>query len=127
MPLLLQVTRRAVKSAARLMRRLFMGVFHIRPRWRMEDHFDKMAVLKGGFKLIRSENVTVKRGFRYELYNVREDPGEAHDLMGTEGEVAADMRKILRDYIRIKRHRVAPEQQGREDEDVKTLRSLGYM
>jgi arylsulfatase A-like enzyme len=127
MPLVVQITRRAVKSAARLIRRLFMGVFHLQPRWRMGEHFDKMAVLQGGWKLIRNENISGKRGFQYALYNVREDPGELRNLIGTEEDVAARLKKVLRDYTRMKRYRVAPEQQGQADEDVKTLRSLGYM
>jgi arylsulfatase A-like enzyme len=127
MPLLVQITSRAMKSAARLIRRLFMGVFRIQPRWSMEEHFDKIAVLDGGWKLIRNEHITGERGFRYELYNVREDPGELHDLIDTREDVAAGLKKILHDYIQIKRYRVAPEPQGQADEDVKTLRSLGYM
>jgi hypothetical protein len=86
-----------------------------------------MAVLEGGWKLIRSENIEKKRGFQYEFYNVREDPDESKNLIDTEEDVSARLKKVLHDYIKIRRYRVAPEQKGQTEDDVKTLRSLGYM
>jgi arylsulfatase len=112
----------------KFIKRVFMRVLHIKQRWKIEDHFDKIAVVKGDWKLIRSESSMSKKDIIYELYNLREDPDEMENLIDREEEVYNELRRLLKKYIKTKRFSVAPQQHdGQTEEEIKTLRSLGYM
>jgi arylsulfatase A-like enzyme len=111
--------------------RVYMEVYGKR-RWQIDRHFTKFAVVKGDWKLIRSKMTMNKRDIQYELYNISVDPTEQHDLLNEEGEVAAELKLLLKKYIKQKRKPIIPEQMlGKPDrekrEQLKSLKSLGYM
>jgi arylsulfatase len=109
-------------------KRVFMRMFRIRQRWRIEEHFEKIAVVKGDWKLIRSNAGTNRKNGTYELYNIKEDPYELENLVADENEVFAELSELLEEYARIKRFSIYPlENGGQTAEEIKTLRSLGYM
>jgi len=111
-----------------LIKRFFMNIFRIKLRWKIDRHFDKIAVVKGDWKLIRSLDAKNRKEVSYELYNLREDPGEIENLITEEEEVYKELRILLKKYIQTKRYSVHPLQDDAQtEEEIKTLRSLGYM
>jgi arylsulfatase len=106
---------------------LFIKVFHIKSRWRITDHFDKMAVIDNEWKLIRNDHSGKRRDITYELYNMKEDPGEVNNLIDTEVEVSAEMKRLMVDFINTKRFWITPKTKDQTEEEIRTLRSLGYM
>ncbi len=87
---------------------------------RAEDRF--RGVLIGGWKLIRSEDGSVKK-----LYHVARDPGELDDLSGREPERLEALEKVLNRMI-VESGKTGDE--GRIEVDSQTkdiLRSLGYV
>jgi len=86
---------------------------------------DSYAVRDGGFKLIEhDEGWTGYRwlGSREELYDLRSDPGELHDL----GDEAQELRAHLRSLLAAARAGRTPERQLTEEEE-RALRTLGYL
>jgi arylsulfatase len=113
-------------------RRSIMKMFRLDRKWKIERHFDKMAVEKDGWKLIRSDTTGKRKGIRFELYNLNSDPSESRNLVDTEARRYRELKSLLHHYIREKRKRIVPLSEiergktEREDE-IRTLRSLGYM
>jgi arylsulfatase A-like enzyme len=106
-------------------------IFHNR-RWIMEAHFHKFAIVEGDWKLIRIKTSPNRKDVIYELYNLKDDPGENHDLSSEQKDVVKELKKTLNKYIKQKRKPIIPEQlreRTEEDkkEEIRTLKSLGYM
>jgi arylsulfatase len=109
-------------------KRFFMSIFRMKQRWKIEKHFEKIAVVKGDWKLIRFDDAQGRKYISYELYNLRQDPGETKNLIAEEDEVYRELKSLLEEYIQTKRFSVHPLQDDAQtEEEIKTLRSLGYM
>ena len=88
------------------------------------------ALVEGGWKLI-----AFRDGRRLELYDLRADPGERHDVAAAHPEVAARMRaEIARlrtdnDSRRERNRQLTNEDQLRRagEETREQLRALGYL
>ncbi len=90
------------------------------------------TIRKGDWKLIRSRMSLKKKDIEYELYDIRNDPGELNDLYFEEGEVVSELKLLLKKYIKQKRKPIIPEQllektKEERKEEIKSLKSLGYM
>ena len=128
LPLSVRVVRSVLLNVYTFVRRVFTSIFGIRQRWKIERHFDKIAVVKGDWKFIRSEDAKNRKDVSYELYNLREDPGEIKNLITEEEEVYEELRILLKEYLKTKRFDVHPlRDDAQTNEEIKTLRSLGYM
>jgi arylsulfatase A-like enzyme len=121
-------------TAAKLLRKVQIAL-SIQPKWKIENHFQKFAVLQGNWKLIRSavlDEEKKKRTIKYELYNLASDPQETRDLYGEQGAIAEQMKAVLTAFLNRKRlMKVLPEDRQKTDEErqeeMRMLRSLGYI
>ncbi len=73
-----------------------------------------------------------KKDIEYELYNISNDPGELHDLSSEEEDIVSELKLLLKKYIKQKRKPIIPEQlleksEDEKKEELKSLKSLGYM
>jgi len=68
--------------------------------------------------------VPVESGF--EMYDLRQDPGEQRNLYDTQSEIARELESKLEAFARSKRELSAP-QPRLSDEQLQRLRSLGYL
>jgi arylsulfatase A-like enzyme len=117
------------------MRRKVEVLLSIQRKWKIEGRFQKFAVQKGDWKLIRSailDEDKKKRAVKYELYNLASDPQENQDLTNQEEVVAEELRAILTAFLKQKRiMKVLPEDRHKTDEErqeeMRALRSLGYI
>jgi len=127
-PAFVRKIRSVSKQIYKFIKRAFMRLFRIRQRWRIEEHFEKIAVVNGDWKLIQSSVEKSKKDVTYELYNVRKDPQELENLVIVEDEIYVELKRILTKYIKTKRFSVYPPHDDvQSEEEIKTLRSLGYM
>ena len=65
-----------------------------------------------------------------ELYDLREDPGEQHNLAGAQPDLAAAIRERATSWLEACRAHaaaVAPEQGDLTPEQLERLRTLGYV
>ncbi len=107
----------------------------IQPKWKIEDRFQKFAVIQGDWKLIRSRGLDEKKKKKvisYELYNLSMDQQETRDLSGEEDAVLEELKAVLADFLKRKRiMKVLPEERRKTEEErqeeMRTLRSLGYI
>ena len=107
----------------------------IQQKWKIEDRFQKFAVLRGDWKLIRSmvlDKEKKKKVIRYELYNLGSDPQETRDLSGDEEAVMKELKAVLSKFLKQKRiMKVLPKDRQKTEEErqeeMRTLRSLGYI
>ena len=101
-------------------------------RWDMDMHFHKFAIVRGDWKLIRIRTSFKKRDVEYELYNLADDPEENNNLSRQEEDVVKKLGSLLKKYIGQRRKPIVPEQllertEEQKKQDIKTLKSLGYM
>lgn len=120
------------KKIVRMCKRVILKIFGRSERWKVTDYFEKYAVVKNEWKLIQSNVKDKKKKTQYELYNIEVDPEELHNLVERNREVFKELKKALDLYIHKKRFRVAPspfegQSESQSQEEIKTLRSLGYM
>jgi hypothetical protein len=107
----------------------------IRPQWKIERYFQKYAVVRGHWKLIRStglEEGKRKPQTRYELYDLEADPLETRDRSAEEEVVFRELKAVLAEFVKERRiMKVLPEERRMTEEErqrqMRELRSLGYM
>ncbi|UCB45517.1 MAG: sulfatase [Spirochaetota bacterium] len=133
-----QEKKKANAVISKVMRTIRVFYFKIKRRvvgkriWRMETRFHKFAIIEGDWKLIRIKTSPRRKDIEYELYNIRNDPEEKLDLSDKEEEVFKKLSTILKKHIRQKRKPIIPEQlqertEEEKREEIRTLKSLGYM
>jgi arylsulfatase A-like enzyme len=120
------------ETIVRTGKRVFLKIFGRSERWKVADYFEKYAVVKDEWKLMRSNDGGDKKKPLYELYNIKADPEELHNLVEAESEVFRELNETLDLYMRKKRFRAAPspfegKSKSQTQEEIQTLRSLGYM
>ena len=101
-------------------------------RWKIEEHFQKIAIIKGEWKLIRTTVTSDKKEYKYELYNLTIDKLEQEDLYIEEEMVVRELEADLKKYLKQKRKVAVPESETEKSEseraeELKELRSLGYV
>jgi len=124
-----------VRKIRRTMYRIRVAInkiFKINKRWKLDEHYDKIAVIEDDWKLIRSRVPGKKHGATFELYNLTRDPGEVKNLVEEEPEIYKKLKRILDRYRKQKRFQTAPPlleglTPEEKREEIRTLRSLGYM
>jgi arylsulfatase len=126
---LLKVVSIVYRKSIRL---FFMKPFRLDRKWKIEKHFDRIAVVKENWKLIRNDVRGENDRARYELYNIDSDPLELQNLVEMEKEVYKELKSALKQHIKTKRLHAAPvpdlQRSDKErQEEIETLRSLGYM
>jgi arylsulfatase A-like enzyme len=90
-------------------------------QWVKRAH--KKTLITERFKLIRDD-----RTGRFELYDLREDPGEQHDLAEAEPELLAELLSSLEEAVAASRERTLREVEAPlSEERLEELRSLGYV
>ncbi len=122
-----KIKRKIITAVLRVYRR-----FYGKRRWQIDRHFTRFAVVKGDWKLIKSRMSSKKKDIEYELYNISNDPGELHDLSSEEEDIVSELKLLLKKYIKQKRKPIIPEQlleksEDEKKEELKSLKSLGYM
>ena len=91
--------------------------------WRPEARHDRQSVVHDGRKLIR----TLGDAPTVELYDLRADPDEQHDL-GGRSDVARRLLLALEDRMALARKRSVVATEGElSEEDLERLRGLGYV
>jgi arylsulfatase A-like enzyme len=101
-------------------------------RWKIDEHFQKIAIIKGDWKLIRTTITSDKKEYKYELYNLKLDKLEQDDLYIEEEMVVRELETDLKKYIKQKRKVAVPEAETEKSEseraeELKELKSLGYV
>jgi arylsulfatase A-like enzyme len=125
---------KAMVTGGRFWRKI-QKLLSIQPKWNIDERFQKFAVLRGDWKLIRSmiwDEEKGKRAIRYELYNLGSDPQETQDLSVDEEAVMEELKAELSAFLKQKRiMKVLPEERNKTEEErreeMRTLRSLGYI
>lgn len=80
-----------------------------------------------GLRALRDEHYRYVRAPRPELYDLRLDPGETHDRIAEEPEVAARYEKLLRQRIPVPEKNTRSSSTGEVEPEVKSkLAALGY-
>ncbi|MBA7537802.1 hypothetical protein ES705_30072 [subsurface metagenome] len=101
-------------------------------RWKIDDHFQKIAIIKGEWKLVRTAKTSEKKEYKYELYNLKSDKQEQEDLYMEETIVVRELEADLKKYLKRKRKVAVPEAESKQSEaqraqELKELKSLGYV
>ncbi|MCP5054123.1 MAG: sulfatase-like hydrolase/transferase, partial [bacterium] len=85
--------------------------------------FKSQGVISGGYKYIYSP---VKK--THELYNMTEDPHEKTNLAEKKLDILEKLKKLLKDYqLIIKATQLSKSKLKEDSEEVKKLKSLGYL
>ncbi len=106
----------------------FGQVLPQRPDWKIREVY---VTQSGDFKLIQSIEGEPDFTRKYELYNLKNDPGEKVDLSAEFTEVAAPMKdqierfKSYCDSLRVERDEASLK--VHTDEELERLRALGYV
>jgi arylsulfatase A-like enzyme len=81
----------------------------------------EQALYEDPWKLIERGNGEV------ELYDVREDPAEKHDLAAERPEVVAKLRGALAAFNNTVQPRFSADSAAADEEAIERLRALGYL
>jgi hypothetical protein len=86
-----------------------------------ESTYEKYSARTKEWKFIRTDSQPVV----YELYNIREDPGETRNVIVENQQMASSFQRLLQQHLALRK--AGPEKSDLTREQIEQLKSLGYV